>query len=149
MEQPTNRIAVALLATFLASAPLAWAQGPNANDPVPLHVLQELEARLLSALDETPLVLAESELTWIGIIVPLSTYTGPHTRAATMAIEQGHQFGLVTELEGLLALTREAESPEHYETATAMPGRQAQVFGFVARVDGLTVARVTLCRETP
>lgn len=148
MEQPNRRIAVALSITFLASAPLAWAQGPNANDSVPPHVLQELEARLLSALDETPVVLAESELTWIGIVVPLSTYTGPDAQTATMAIEQGHEFGLATELDGLLALTRDAESPEQYETVTAMLGRQAQVFGFVATVDGLSVAKVTLCRET-
>ena len=147
MEQPNRRIAVALSITLLASAPLAWAQGPNANDPVPPHVHQELEARLLSALDETPVVLAESELSWIGIIVPLSTYTGPHAQTATMAIEQGHEFGLATELDGLLALARDAESPEHYETATAMPGRQAHVFGFIAKVDGLSVAKVTLCRD--
>ena len=122
---------------------------PGANDAVPPHASQELGGRLLSALDETPVVLAKSELAWIGIIVPLSTYTGPHAQTATVALDQGHEFGLATELDGLLPLTPDPENPKHYDAATAMPGRQAQVFGFIEKVDGLSVVQVTLCRESP
>ncbi len=83
------------------------------------------------------------------MIVPLSAYTGPHAQTATMAIEHGHEFGLATELDGLLPLTPDPEDPTHYDAVIAMPGQRAQVFGFIAKADGLSVVQVTLCRESP
>ena len=124
---------------------------PNATDTdeVASQGLLELGGQLLSALDETPVVLAGSELTWVGTIVPLSTYTGPHTQIAEAAMKQGHEFGIATEFDGLLSLTRDPESPEHYEMVAAMPGKRAEVFGLIAKIDGLSVVQVTLCRESP
>ena len=64
-------------------------------------------------------------------------------------MERGHQFGIATEMDGLLFLTNDPRNPEHYEMVTELSGKQAEVFGLVSKVDGLSVVQVTLCRESP
>ena len=59
----------------------------------------------------------------------------------------GTTHGIVTEVDGLLCLTSDALHPGHYETATGMAGKRAEVFGYVNEDDGLRVVRVTLSRE--
>ena len=111
--------------------------------------LQALGGQLFSALNETPVVLPGSELTWIGRVVSLDAYEGPDANTAKAAVDRGHTLGIVTELDGLLCLTRDAQNPEHYEMVTALLGKQAEVFGLFTEDDGLSMVHVTLCREAP
>ena len=111
--------------------------------------LQVLGGQLFSALNETPVVLPGSELTWIGRVVSLDAYEGPDVDTAKAAVDRGHTLGIVTELDGLLCLMRDAQNPEHYETVTALLGKQAEVFGLLSEDEGLDIVQVTLCREAP
>ena len=111
--------------------------------------LQALVGQLRSALNETLVVLPGSELTWIGRVVSLDAYEGPDADTAKAAVDRGHTLGIVTELDGLLCLTRDAQNPEHYEIVTALLGKQAEVFGLLTDDDGLSMVQVTLCREAP
>ena len=74
--------------------------------------LAALGQRLFDAVNHAPLVLPASEFMWIGRIIPLTTYNGPDIEAATAALANGHEFGLDTELHGLLGLTHDAYAPE-------------------------------------
>ena len=106
-----------------------------------------LGGELLNALDESPVLLPASELAWVGRVVLLGDYQGPDANLAKAAAELGHTHGIVTEVDGLLCLTSDALHPGHYETATGMAGKRAEVFGYVNEDDGLRVVRVTLSRE--
>ena len=106
-----------------------------------------LAGELTGALSESPVLFPVSELAWIGRVVRLADYQGPDADVAKAAAELGHTHGIVTELEGLLCLTRDARHADDYETATGMAGKQAEVFGFVTENDGLRVVSVTLSRE--
>lgn len=120
-----------------------------AGQPLSPQGLDDLGGQLLSALHETPVVLEGSELTWMGTIVALAFYEGPDAGRAARARASGHEFGISTDMDGLLYLTRDPENPEHYEMVTEMAGKQAEVFGLVSKIDGLSVVQVTLCRESP
>ena len=111
--------------------------------------LQALGGQLLSALSDTPVVLAGSELTWLGQVVHLAAYDGPDADIARSAVDRGHTLGLVTQLDGLLSLRPDEHNPEHYEMLTDLLEKQAEVFGLIAEDDGLTIVQVTLCREAP
>lgn len=111
--------------------------------------LQAPVGQLRSALNETLVVFPGSELTWIGQIVSLDAYEGPDADTAKAAVDRGHTLGIVTELNGLLCLTRDEQNPEHYEMVTALLGKQAEVFGLLTDDDGLSMVQVTLCREAP
>jgi len=109
--------------------------------------LERLGGALLSALNETPIVLAGSELTWVGRIVRLTGYDGPEAATARAGVALGHTLGLLTEFDGLLLLTRDAENPDDYAMVERLAGRRAEVFGLRADDAGLAVVQVTLCRE--
>ena len=111
--------------------------------------LQALGGQLLSALNETPVVLPGSELTWIGRVVSLDEYEGPDAGTARAAVDRGHTLGIVTELDALVCLTRDAQNPEHYERVVTLLGKRAEVFGLLTEENGLSVVQVTLCREAP
>ena len=81
---------------------------PDADTEVDLQVLAD---QLLSAVNETPVLLPGSELTWIGEVVPLTAYEGPDTDIARAGVERGLTFGIVTSIDGLLCLTRDARNP--------------------------------------
>ena len=81
---------------------------PDADTEVDLQVLAD---QLLSAVNETPVLLPGSELTWIGEVVPLTAYEGPDTDIARAGGERGLTFGIVTSIDGLLCLTRDARNP--------------------------------------
>ena len=110
---------------------------------------QAVGGQRLSALNETPAVLGGSELTWIGRVVHLAEYEGSEEDIAKAAMASGYTMGIVTELNGLLGLARDAHNPEHYEILAGLHGKQAEVFGLITEDDGLTVVQVTLCREVP
>ena len=109
--------------------------------------LSALAGQLVDALDETPVVLPGSELTWVGSVVQLADYDGPHADIARAAAEKGHTLGLVTEVDGLLCVMKDDQNPEHYEALAALAGSNAEVFGLLTEDEGLTVVRVTLCRK--
>ncbi len=102
--------------------------------------------RLVDAVNEAP-TLPRSELIWIGRVVRLADYRGPDQATATAGVAEGHAFGIVTELDGLLCLTEDQQNPEHYEMLTGLAGKRAEVFGWSTDDAGLTVVQVTLCRE--
>ena len=111
--------------------------------------LAALGRRLVDAINQTPLVLPASEFMWIGLVIPLATYEGADTETASAALAEGHDFGLDTELYGLLGLTSDAYAPEHFEQVPGLNGKQAEIFGMLTEVDGVSVVRVTRARETP
>ena len=108
--------------------------------------LSDLAGQLEGALEETPVLLPVSELAWVGRVVRLGDYQGPDAHLAKAAVDQGHTHGIVTEVDGLLCLTSDARHAAHYEAVTGMAGKQAEVFGFVTREDGMKVVSVTLSR---
>lgn len=108
-----------------------------------------MAGQLLSAVNETPVLLPGSEFTWIGEVVPLTAYEGPDADVARAGVERGLTFGIVTSIDGLLCLTRDARNPEHYELVAGLSGKQAEIFGLIAEDDGLDVVQVTLCRSSP
>lgn len=134
---------------YVPPAAIPAASDTSFRERVAPDALDDLGGQLLSALHETPVVLEGSELTWSGMLVPLTAYEGPDAELAQAALTQGHEFGIVTEFDGLLSLTRDPKNPEPYEILTGMPGRQVEVFGLVFETDGLSVVQVTLCREHP
>ena len=145
-----NALAVIVLSAGvcgLIAATAALAQDDTATNPVDWHGLQTLGGELLNALDESPVLLPASELAWVGRVVLLGDYQGPDPHLAKAAVELGHTHGIVTEIEGLLCLTRDDRHGDDYEVATGMEGKQAEVFGFVSEENGLRVVRVTLSRE--
>ncbi len=111
--------------------------------------LTALGQRLFDAANQTPLVLPASEFVWIGRIIPLATYAGPDVETAGAALALGHEFGLDTELHGLLGLTGDTYAPEHYDRVSGLAGKQAEIFGMLTEVDGVSVVRVTRARELP
>ena len=111
--------------------------------------LAALGQRLVDAINQTPLVLPASEFMWIGRVLLLATYEGADTETASAALAGGHDFGLDTELYGLLGLTSDIYNPEHFERVPGLNGKQAEIFGMLTEVDGVSVVRVTRAREAP
>lgn len=111
--------------------------------------LAALGQRLVDAINQAPLVLPASEFMWIGLVIPLATYEGSDTEAASAALAEGHVFGLDTELYGLLGLTSDTYAPAHYDRVPGLTGKQAEIFGMLTEVDGVSVVRVTRAREAP
>ena len=109
--------------------------------------LLALGGRLVNAINETPVVLPGSELTWIGQVVRLVDYQGPDHDIAGNGVAASHVYGIVTKVDGLLCLTADETNPEHYDTVIAIVGKEAEVFGLVTDAGGLPVVQVTLSRE--
>ena len=122
--------------------------GPKAVDDITRQGPSDLGGQLLSALNETPVVLAGSELTWIGkscLIVDLRRSGQRDGRTGEGAWPR---LGDRDRTRRTAALTRDSQNPQHYDMVLAMAGKQAEVFGLVSKVDGLSVVQVTLCRES-
>ena len=107
-----------------------------------------LAGQLRDALNETPVALTGSELAWLGTVVRLADYSGPDGAVARAGLDAGHTHGLVTDIEGLICLTRDRTDPEPYEAVGALVGREAEIFGITEDVDGMLVVGVTLSRAT-
>ena len=109
--------------------------------------LQARGGQLVDALSEAPVVLPGSELTWIGTIVRLADYDGPQRSIAVAGADAGHTLGIVTELDGLLCLTRDLDNPEPYERLMDLQGQRAEVFGVISEPTGVALVEVTLSRR--
>ena len=121
--------------------------GLHRYEPRGLARPPDARGELLNARDESPVLLPASELAWVGRVVLLGHYQGLDPHLAKAAVELGHTHGIVTEVDGLLCLTPDAQHAAHYETATGLAGKRAEVFGFVNEENGLRVVRVTLSRD--
>ena len=111
--------------------------------------LAALGQRLFDAVNQAPVVLPASEFVWIGRVLTLATYAGPDVETASAALAHGHDFGLDSELYGLLALTSDSYAPEHYDRVSGLADKQAEIFGMLTEVDGVSVVRVTRAKELP
>ena len=108
--------------------------------------LDRLAGQLVDALNETPVVMPASEISWLGQVVRLAEYEGSDRRVAEAGLDAGHTYGLVTEFDGLICLSPDQWDPEPYTMLEDLVGDNAEVFGVAQEVAGMTVARVTLCR---
>ena len=142
-EMVEDRGENAVFVRFRPTPPSVTPPAASAGAPAP-GSLDALAGQLVGAINEAPVVLPGSELTWIGRIVRLADYDGPYRSVAVAGADSGHALGIVTELDGLLCLTRDGDSPEHYDRLLDLEGLQAEVFGLISERAGMTIVRVTL-----
>ena len=138
----------AVFVRFRIPPPVAPAPAPLAPGE-PAHVdLNALAGRLVDALNETPVVLPGSELSWLGMVVRLADYSGPDGVVARAGLDAGHTYGLITDVAGLICLTRDRTDSEPHEAVGALVGAEAEIFGITQDVEGMVVVGVTLIRGT-
>ena len=126
--------------------PAAPASRTAASDEPADVDLDVLAGRLLDALNENPVVLEGSELSWLGTVVRLAGYSGPHESVASDGLHAGHTYGLVHE-EGLMWLARDHTDPEPHDGLAEFVGRRTEVFGITQDNEGVYVIRVSLSRS--
>ncbi len=123
--------------------------GPAApDDPVDVD-LEALAGRLVDALNENPVVLEGSELSWLGTVVRLANYRGPQESVASDGLHAGHAYGLVRDDEELMWLARDHADPEPHDGLAEFVGRRTEVFGITQENEGVYVIRVSLSRSIP
>ncbi len=123
------------------------AQLPAALDEPAEVDLEALAGRLFDALNETPVVLEGSELSWIGTVIRLADTRGPHESVASDGLHAGHTYGLVHNDEGLMWLARDHTDPAPHDALGEFVGRRAEVFGITQQADDVYVVRVSLSRS--
>ncbi len=126
---------------YLVPPPAVPAPAPgeptNAN-------LTDLAGRLFDASNEIPAALPGSELAWVGRVVRLLDYSGPHWVVANAGLDEGLTYGLITDYAGLICLSRAPTDPKPHDGLDALVGRETQVLGITEDVDGMVVVGVTL-----
>ena len=127
-------------------APAASATVPAAPDEPADVDLDDLVGRLVDALNENPVVLEGSELSWVGTVVRLEGHSGPHATVASDGIHAGHIYGLVHDGEGMMWLARDHRDPAPHDALVELVGRRAEVFGITQEDDNVYVVRVSLSR---
>ncbi len=136
----------AVFVRYRVPPPVAPAPAPLAPAE-PAHVdLNALAGQLVDALNETPVVLRGSELSWLGMVVRLEDYSGPDGVVARAGLDAGHTYGLITDVAGLICLTPDRTDPEPHEAVADLAGTEAEIFGITQDVDGIVVVGVTLSR---
>ena len=144
-ELVENTTEAAVFVRFQIPPPVAPAPAPGE----PAHVdLNALAGRLVDALNETPVVLPGSELSWLGMVVRLADYSGPDGVVARAGLDAGHTYGLITDVAGLICLTRDRTDSQPHEAVGALVGAEAEIFGIAQDVEGMVVVGVTLIRGT-
>ena len=121
---------------------------PSPVDPAELHALT---GRLVDALNEAPVVLPVSGLSWVGRVVRLEGYAGRDNGVARQALAAGYQYGLATADFGLVCLTadRHGGGTGAYEALDGLMDGWAEVFGIAEDVDGMTLVQVMRLRLVP
>ncbi len=127
---------------------LFWVAVAALAQPPEIHSKQfvggdQIPGRLLSALDETLVLMPRSELSWLGTVVRLSEHDGVDAAVARAGVDNGYTFGLITDFVGLICLSPNRDDPAPYDDLGALVGQQAVVFGFVEEADGMHVANVS------
>ena len=135
-------VALGVLVLLFWVAVAALAQPPEIHSK---HFVggDQIPGELLSALDETLVLMPRSELSWLGTVVRLSDHEGVHAAMARAGVDKGYTFGLITDIAGLICLSPNPDNPVPYDDLGDLVGQQAVVFGFVEKADDMKVACVS------
>lgn len=108
--------------------------------------LDALAGQFVDIANAAPVVARGSELAWLGRVVRLEEYRGPHWVIANEGLDSGLTYGLLTDFAGLICLAPKRSEAAARDALAAQVGKATEILGISQDVAGAVVVDVTVVR---